>query len=930
MDYKSTLNLPKTDFPMKASLAEREPKTLASWQEQGLYEKIRKARKGSPKFILHDGPPYANGHIHIGHALNKILKDIVVRFKTMQGFDSPYIPGWDCHGLPVEHQLLSELKIRKDQIERVSFRKKAFDFAMKFVAIQKEEFKRLGIFGQWDRPYLTLDPHYESKIIWSFAQLVKGGYIYHGLKPVNWCCHCETALAEAEVEYEDHESESIFVKFKLVESAHKDIQADGNTFIAIWTTTPWTLISNVAVAVHPEFDYVLIDSPQGKLIVAKALMHSLLEKMGVSDAKVLVQCKGSQLQGLRYEHPFGYRQGSVVLAEYVSLEDGVGCVHIAPGHGQEDYQVGIKYKLPTIMPVDAKGCFDESAPAFKGMHVFKANQEIITQLKQAGVLLYASKIAHSYPHCWRCKKPIIFRATKQWFFSVDKNDLRKQLIAEIEHNVQWIPSSGKDRIAAMVELRPDWCLSRQRYWGVPIPALLCKKCKNYFLDYEFVEHFARLVEKHGTDIWFEKDIKELLPANFIHKECGDSDFEKSDDILDVWFDSGVSHQAVLRDDEALGLPADMYLEGSDQHRGWFQTSLIPSFAIDGRAPYRQVLTHGFVVDGDGKKMSKSQGNVIAPQEIYTQYGAEILRLWVASSNYSDDVRISKEIIARLVEAYRKIRNTARFILGNLYDFSPDDNSVAYDELNVVDKYMLYLLEFYKDLIGKGYDSKDDPYVFHKAYKGIYDFCNNELSSFYLDMLKDRLYTHGKNSVSRRGAQTVMYEILHTLMRVMAPILSFTAEEIWQHIPKRKEERQAVSVHLLSWPQANSRYRNEALAQEFKVIFALRDPILKALEEERAKGAIGSSLEAKLILSLNASLSAVFEKYKNDLAFLFIVSQVELKRIEKGEYVIEAVKADGQKCPRCWNFRADIGADALHPDICKRCAAALGDTERKNS
>ena len=766
MDYKKTLNLPQTDFPMKASLSVREPEMLRFWQENRIYEKIRTLRKGSQKFILHDGPPYANGHIHIGHALNKILKDIVVRFKTMQGFDSPYIPGWDCHGLPVEHQLFSELKIQKEQIGRLEFRKKAFAYAMKFVEIQKEEFKRLGIFGDWDNAYLTLNPAYESKIVWSFAQLVKKGYIYHGLKPVNWCPTCETALAEAEVEYEDHESESIFGKFKLIESAHKDIKADGNTSIVIWTTTPWTLISNVAVAVHPYFEYVVVKTKLGALLLAKELSAALFEKLALSDTSVVTQCKGKELLGLAYEHPFGGRTGKVVLANYVSLEEGVGCVHIAPGHGQEDYQVGLEYKLPTIMPVDAKGCFDESVPAFKGQHVFKANKNIIDQLQQKGALLYSVKVSHSYPHCWRCKRPIIFRATKQWFLSVDKNDLRNKLLAEIEQRVQWIPASGKERISGMVKIRTDWCLSRQRYWGVPIPALICKQCKQHVLDYELVEQFAKIVAASGTDAWFEKEINALVPKGFTHKECGGGEFEKSEDILDVWFDSGVSHHAVLRDDPALGLPADMYLEGSDQHRGWFQTSLIPSLAIDGGAPFREVLTHGFVVDGEGRKMSKSQGNVIAPQEIYNTFGAEIVRLWVASSNYSDDVRISEEIIARLVEAYRKIRNTARFILGNLYDFSPDKDSLDYDELGAVDRYMLSVLECYKKSISDGYDSKDERYMFHKAYKLIYDLCNNELSSFYLDMLKDRLYTHGKNSKSRRGAQTVMYEVLHCLVRLI--------------------------------------------------------------------------------------------------------------------------------------------------------------------
>ncbi|MFC1646308.1 isoleucine--tRNA ligase [Candidatus Omnitrophota bacterium] len=922
MDYKQTLNLPKTDFPMKASLPQREPEIIKNWQQNKVYQKIRTSRKGKQKFILHDGPPYANGNIHIGHALNKILKDIVVKLKTMQGLDSPYVPGWDCHGLPVEHQLFKELNITKEQIDRFSFRKKAFQYAMGYVEIQKEEFIRLGVFGDWQNPYLTLDPKYESKIIWSFAQLIKKGFIYHGLKPVNWCFKCETALAEAEVEYDNHQSESVFVKFKITESKIKNIKANEDTYILIWTTTPWTLISNVAVALHPDFDYVFVQTKFGKLILAKQLANSLFETLSLKETKIIKEFKGKDLSGLVYEHPLGYRKGRVVLADFVSLEEGVGCVHIAPGHGQEDYKVGLEYKLPTIMPVNSKGCFDEEGKDFSGQHVFKANVAIIERLKNSSLLLHNTKITHSYPHCWRCKSPIIFRATKQWFLSVDKDNLRDKLISEIENNVEWIPASGKERISGMVKLRPDWCLSRQRYWGVPIPALICKRCNEYLLDYSFVEHFAKIVEKEGTDVWFTKDVAELIPEGFKHKKCGGSDFDKLEDILDVWFDSGVSHQAVLRDNSYLALPADMYLEGSDQHRGWFQTSLIPSFAIDGRSPYREVLTHGFVVDGEGKKMSKSLGNVISPQEIYNQYGAEIVRLWVASSNYNDDIRISKEIIARLVEAYRKIRNTARFILGNLYDFSPDEHSAKYQDLNFVDKYMLYLLEEYKKSIASGYDCKEERYVFHKAYKRIYEFCNSDLSSFYLDILKDRLYTHGKDSKSRRGAQTVIYDILSSLVRLIAPILSFTAEEIWQNMPKRKVEQNIESVHLLEWLKEEPTLHKKQVIDDFKKIYELRPDILKRLEEERTKGKIGSSLEAKLILTLEKDLFTTFSKYLDDLPFLFIVSQVKVGKIGKGKNKIEVVSAEGNKCTRCWNFRSDVGANKEHPDICQRCVDAI--------
>ncbi|MBU1998384.1 MAG: isoleucine--tRNA ligase, partial [Candidatus Omnitrophica bacterium] len=645
---------------MKADLHKREPRFLKDWELKDIYRLILDKAKSCPKYILHDGPPYANGNIHIGHALNKTLKDIIVKYKTLRGFYSPFVPGWDCHGLPVEHQLFKELKMNKYQITQVDFRKKAHDYAVKYISIQKEEFKRLGVFGDWDNPYLTLSHDYEEAILNSFKELVKNDYIYRGRKPVNWCYRCETALAEAEVEYENHTSPSVFVKFKLDQA--QDMPND--TYLVIWTTTPWTLLANVAVAVHPDFAYSYISTGAGILIIADVRL-GILEKMGIKEYEVVRQVKGRGLEGFAYEHPFNMRKGKVVLADYVSSEEGSGLVHTAPGHGQEDYLTGLKYKLEIVMPVDTKGNFDLTTGEFKGLNVHAANEVIIDKLRSLNLLLLAQKLEHSYPHCWRCKNPVIFRATNQWFLAIDKHDLRKKMLEVINKDIEWIPALGRERILGMVNLRPDWCLSRQRYWGVPIPSLVCDNCHEEFLDIRVIDNFAKSVAKEGSDSWFIRDIGDFAPKDLLCPKCQGRQFKKGMDILDVWFDSGVSHQAVLKKRKELGgVPCELYLEGSDQHRGWFQSSLIPGMCIDAKPPFKAVLTHGHVVDGEGRKMSKSLGNVIHPQDIIKQYGADIVRLWVASSDYNEDIRISPEIISRLVEAYRKIRNTARFILSN--------------------------------------------------------------------------------------------------------------------------------------------------------------------------------------------------------------------------------------------------------------------------
>ncbi len=908
MEYKDTLNLPQTKFPMKAGLPQKEPEMLKNWQDTDIYSQIRKLRKGAKKYILHDGPPYSNGDIHIGHTLNKTIKDIIIKYKTMQGFDCAYVPGWDCHGLPVEHQLFKTLKISKHDIDKVTFRKKAHDYAMGFVDVQRNQFKRLGIFADWDRPYLTLDKVYEEAIIRSFASMTAKGYIYKGLKPVNWCYSCETALAEAEVEYEDHTSPSVFAKFKI-----KD-----NSYIVIWTTTPWTLIANVAVAVNPDFDYAIIETSQGQLIMAKALSEGVLQRTGIKDYKIIKTVKGKELEGTIYQHPFGLREGKVVLADYVSLEDGTGCVHTAPGHGEDDYLTGQRYKLETVMPVDEKGRFTEEAGEFKGQNVHKANAAIIEKLKSVNALLLEEDIAHSYPHCWRCKNPVISRATEQWFVAIDKHNLRKNVLNEINKNIQWIPREGKERISSMVENRPDWCLSRQRYWGVPIPVFKCDSCNTWICDAKLINYFADIVSKEGSDAWFIKTAAELIPAGYECPKCKGKTFIKGEDILDVWFESGVSHQGVLKKRAELDYPCEIYVEGSDQHRGWFQSSLITGVAIDNKSPYKSVLTHGFVVDGEGRKMSKSLGNVISPQDVSKVYGADILRLWVASCDYSEDVRLSDEILARLVESYRKIRNTARYILGNLYDFSPEKDVVEYKNLLPVDKWALAKAH---ELLKECQESYDC-FNFHKAYRAIYNFCVLSMSNFYLDILKDRLYTFGQNSQSRRSAQSAIYEILNILTATTAPLLAFTAEEIYSYTPKRKDAPE--SVHLCPWPKTDEAKIDNELLDQWQRLSDIRQLALKVLEEKRTSGIIGNSLEAAVsIYTASGDDYDFLKKFEGQLTSIFIVSQVSVcKAKEHQKMLITATKAQGAKCARCWNWSAAVGENKKHPSICKRCAEVV--------
>ncbi len=939
MDYKDTLNLPKTDFPMKANLAEREPEILKKWFEGKIYEKIQEKNKNLNTYILHDGPPYANGNIHIGHALNKILKDIIVKFKSMEGYRSPYVPGWDCHGLPIEHQVDKNLGPKKETIPIEEKRKLCREYADKFFRIQRDEFIRLGVFGDWGNPYLTMDYGYEANIVREFGKFVGSGIVYKGRKPIHWCPTCVTALAEAEVEYMDHESPSVYVKFRLRDQLPFSVQRSAfSVYFIIWTTTPWTLPANLALCFHPDYDYVAIESGNEVYILAEALLTTTIEKLGIKNFKIIEKFKGKILEGLKASHPFINRDSVVIPGEHVTLDQGTGIVHTAPGHGEEDYEMGLKYSLDIYSPVDEKGRFTEEVEDFSGQYVFKANKGIIDKLKTKGMLLHEERITHSYPHCWRCKNPVIFRATSQWFISMNKNDLRKRAINGID-SVRWIPSWGKDRIYGMVENRPDWCISRQRSWGVPITIFSCKKCGEYLMDKLLVDYVAGIIDKKGADVWFTEDSKKLLPDGTKCPKCDSEEFRKEKDILDVWFDSGVSQAAVLRTRPDLRWPADLYLEGSDQHRGWFQSSLLASLGTGSDMPYRSVLTHGFVVDGEGKKMSKSAGNVIAPQEVISKHGAEILRLWVSAEDYKEDVRISSEILTRLIEAYRKIRNTCRYLLGNLYDFDPD-SPFKEEDLLEIDRWALARLQRLIAKVQKGYRD----FEFYTIFHSIYNFCTVDMSATYLDILKDRLYTFRADSPERKSAQWTMYKILTTLTKLMAPILSFTAEEVWRYIPPKdpvEKKSSAVdpayrdeeSVFLSKFPEVEKKFLDDSFEQKWQRFLQIRDEVNKALETARKNRLIGSSLEADVSLYLSEELYKLLSPYKDFLPALFIVSGVLIKtdtRGPQGAFVSDEVeglsvfvnKAEGNKCERCWNYSVDIGKDKGHPTICPRCIGAL--------
>jgi len=928
MDYRTTLNLPKTDFPMKANLSQREPTVLKKWGELKIYEKIKEARMGENKFILHDGPPYANGHIHIGTALNKILKDLVIKAKTMVGFSSEFIPGWDCHGLPIEHQIDKELGGKKYSIPQSDIRKLCREYATKYIDIQREEFKRLGVFGNWESPYLTMNDGYVATIVRELGRFIAQGSIYKGKKPVQWCASCQTALAEAEVEYQAHRSPSIYVKFPIISDLSSLFPSLANEKISmvIWTTTPWTIPANLAIALHPDFTYVAVKVPGETYILAEGLLEQTMKKIGKDTFTVLEKFSARQIEGLKCKHPFIDRESLIILGQHVTLEAGTGCVHTAPGHGQEDYEIGQKYGLEIYAPVDDQGKFTQDVNFFAGEFVFDANDKVNKKLKEVGALLMEEQIEHSYPHCWRCKNPIVFRATEQWFISMDSNRLRENALKHIDQ-VQWIPPWGKERIYGMVKTRPDWCISRQRSWGVPITIFYCSDCGKYLEKQDIINYIADRFEKEGADIWFQEDAHSLLPPHTSCPACGNKVFKKETDILDVWFDSGVSYAAVLEKNQNLKMPADMYLEGSDQHRGWFHSSLLTSVGTRGMAPYKSVLTHGFVVDGTGKKMSKSLGNVISPDTIIEKYGAEILRLWVASEDYRQDIRISDEIIKRLSESYRKIRNTCRFLLGNLYDFNPKTDRVRLSELLEIDRFALHQLFILIQRVKEAYAR----YEFHVVYHAIYNFCVTELSATYLDILKDRLYCSPSNTSMRKSAQTVLYEIVISLTKLMAPILSFTAEEIWWAIPNRDECQE--SVHLTTFPSPPEEYRNDKLAHRWEILLKVREKALKFLEMARADKMIGNSLEAKVTIKSPEALLRFLQTYPlSDLEDLMIVSRIELLPLDGDQDVplesagekIEVIisNAAGNKCERCWKFSKTVGEERAANTICRRCAEVV--------
>jgi isoleucyl-tRNA synthetase len=923
MDYKDTLNLPATDFPMRGNLPQREPEIMQRWTELELDRKLSEPNQEKPNFTLHDGPPYANGNIHIGHALNKILKDIVIKSKRMQGYYAPYVPGWDCHGLPIELKVDQKLGKKKREMTKAEVRKECRTYAKEWVDIQSDEFRRLGIFGDWQHPYLTMTPDYEAATARELARFAERDGLYKGRKPIHWCSSCVTALAEAEVEYEDHTSPSIFVKFPYQDElpAGFDELAGKPLSFVIWTTTPWTIPANLAVCLHPELPYVAIDTGAELLVMAEGLHAQVLAELNITDFKIVKTFQADVFEKKECRHPFYDRASLLVLGDYVTLEAGTGCVHTAPGHGQDDYQTGLRYGLEIYNPVDDYGRYREDLEFFGKEKVPAVNPQVSAKLAEVGALLGEDKISHSYPHCWRCKKPIIFRATEQWFISMEANQLRQKALDHI-NDVQWIPHWGRDRIYNMIETRPDWCISRQRSWGVPITVFYCSKCDEALADGKIMHHVADLFEETGSDIWYEKEAKELMPDGTVCPSCGHDDFRKEMDILDVWFDSGVSHAAVVEKKEQLKTPADLYLEGSDQHRGWFHSSLLASVGTRDAAPYKAVLTHGFVLDEKGRPMSKSVGNVIAPEKVIKQYGAEILRLWVATQDYRNDTRVGDAILKQVSEAYRRIRNTARYILGNIHDFDPATQTVADKDLLEIDLWALSRLEELVNRVLKSYDSYD----FHVLYHAVHNFCSVDMSAFYLDVLKDRLYTSPTESPERRSAQTAMYRILEALTRIMAPVLSFTAEEIWSFMPGKREE----SIHLAEFPSFEDSLIDNALEEKYVRILAVRSDVAKVLELARAEKIIGHSLDARVELAADGDLADLLKQESAQLASLLIVSQVEvtdsLANASTGENLpelkIRVSKADGEKCSRCWNYATTVGEHDDHPEICHRCLQAI--------
>ncbi len=936
---KDSVNLPKTKFKMKANLSQKEPQIIEFWESKKIYEKMLYKNRDKEKFILHDGPPYANGNIHLGHALNKILKDIIVKYKTLSGFYSPYVPGWDCHGLPIEKKMEEELKIKnKDEIDVVEFRKKCRKYASKYVGLQREQFKRLGVLGDWENPYLTMSYGYEASIARALGEFVKKGYVYKGLKPVYWCTSCKTALAEAEVEYRDHSSPSIYVKFPVTEGFFEILSELKNdlyksAYVVIWTTTPWTLPANLAIALHPNYEYVAIYDEERRevYIVAEGRLMEFVSDCSILNYKIVARFKGKVLEYQKCRHPFIDRDSIIVLADYVTLEQGTGCVHTAPGHGQEDYVTGQKYGLQVLCPVDGDGMFTEEGGEFKGKHVFEANGEIVKLLKEKNMLLNVDELEHSYPHCWRCKNPIIFRATPQWFISIDKNDLRENALNEIKR-VKWIPPWGEDRISNMIATRPDWCISRQRSWGVPIIAFYCNDCGEILLDKDTIDFVVELFEKEGADAWFKYSAEDLIPEGKRCEKCGSRNFKKEFDILDVWFDSGVSYYALSSERDDHIWPANLYLEGGDQYRGWFHSSLLASLGTKGSSPYLEVVTHGWVLDDKGYAMSKSLGNVISPLDIIKESGAEILRLFFSSVEYKEDIKVPADKFSRVKDAYRKFRNTFRFMLGNLYDFNPEkeyvDESgvggyVPYEERFEIDKWALAKANEVFESCRSSYEE----YNFHQVYHKLYNFLVVDLSATYFDILKDRLYTFKASSKGRRSAQSTLWDLLNLLVRILAPIISFTAEEVWQFM-REIDPTLELSVFLSDFEVKDlNLWENENLLSIYNRIFEVREVVLKALEEKRMEKIIGNSLEAGILLNVPDServLLDILKERESDLRYIFIVSDVKVESYhiddskDEGEIKVEVKKLDWGKCERCWNYSPEVGKFKDFPTVCERC------------
>jgi isoleucyl-tRNA synthetase len=915
MEYKDTLLMPKTEFPMRGNLPQREPDLQAKWEEMNIYQKVQDRTKGRPMFVLHDGPPYANGDIHMGHALNKILKDMIVRYKSMSGYHAPYVPGWDTHGLPIE-QALTNKGVKRKEMTVAEFRELCAKYALEQIDNQRTQFKRLGVRGDWENPYITLKPEYEAQQIKVFGEMAKKGYIYKGKKPVYWSPSSESALAEAEIEYQDKKSASIYVGFKVKDG--KGV-LDTDTQIVIWTTTPWTIPANLGISVHPDLTYVVVSTNGNKYLVAESLLEAFTKEVGWEETEVVQKVKGADLEYIIAAHPLYNRDSLVMLGEHVTTDAGTGCVHTAPGHGEDDFYVGQKYGLDVLCPVDDKGVMTAEAVGFEGLFYDTANKPIVQALEDAGALLKLSFITHSYPHDWRTKKPVIYRATAQWFASI--KDFRNELLEAVKET-QWVPAWGETRLFNMVRDRGDWCISRQRVWGVPIPVFYAENGEEIITD-ETIEHVSNLFREHGSNVWFEREAKDLLPEGFTHPSSPNGTFTKETDIMDVWFDSGSSHQAVLLEREDLVRPADLYLEGSDQYRGWFNSSLSTAVAVTGKAPYKGVLSHGFALDGEGRKMSKSIGNVVVPAKVMNQLGADILRLWVASVDYQSDVRVSDAILKQVAEVYRKIRNTFRFLLGNLADFDPAVNKVDYANLREVDQFMLVKLNKLISYVRNAYEN----YEFAGIYHAVNNFCTLDLSAFYLDFAKDVLYIEAADNHERRAIQTVLYESLLALTKLVSPILSHTADEVWQFIPAVKEE----SVQLTDLPEYQELAGAEELEEKWSAFMTLRDDVLKALEEARNQKVIGKSLTAKVTLYVNEKSKALLDSISEDLKQLFIVSAFEVAgsydqapddavKLETAAIVV--TKAEGETCERCWIVTPEVGQDPEHSTLCPRCASVV--------